>query len=139
MNRQKLGAADRKRTGLTLVELLVAVAILVTGILVVSRCFIAAVQSEYKLKSMTEARRVVSSLIEEMRSDEYAHLTSVNYPVTFGIPTLRQGTGTCTLTDFVPAPGYKLKKAVIEIRWGGVSSNQGRFRCATYIREKRRT
>jgi Tfp pilus assembly protein PilV len=140
----------KKRSGLSLIEVMIAVMLLSFTVTVFASLFPIAMRLRSKSENVTRATTLAQQKIEQLRSQPYANLnytvlraaniidaspttspfsfTSVN-SLTSSLP---EGSGTLTITD----AATDLKRVDVTLTWGGLVANGNTVTMTTLIANK---
>jgi Tfp pilus assembly protein PilV len=140
----------KKRSGLSLIEVMIAVMLLSFTVTVFASLFPIAMRLRSKSENVTRATTLAQQKIEQLRAQPYANLnytalraaniidaspttspfsfTSVN-SLTSSLP---EGSGTLTITD----AATDLKRVDVTLTWGGLVANGNTVTMTTLIANK---
>ena len=149
------GERLRRQAGISLIEVLVAAMILGIGLVAVGGMTTYGVISHRKSANYTIAVARVTEEIERIREAGYlgAQVSTSLFPasrytivdsthVSFTVADLKNGTGTITLDEDNEAkannpatgqPYLNLKRATVQVSWGGSRNLSGSYRAATLV------
>lgn len=132
----------RRRSGFTLIEVLIAIVLLAAGLVAVSAAFLSALVSNQKAENLRIANDAVEKKMEAVRAAPFSALNNSQFPSPFDIydpkstalPPLKIGSGTIKFSGW-PAgsstPG--LLKVEVTGQVGGTRATQASSRAETVI------
>ena len=122
-----------RRSGLSLIELMVTIVILAIGIAGVAVMFLHGYRSQLNAHYTILATAAANEVLEEMRAAGYNHLSSANWPSPFPVDAVPQGVGTITTEQFPTATSTNMKKVTVQVSWEGGRTIHGNARATTLI------
>jgi len=122
-----------RRSGLSLIELMVTIVILGIGIAAVAVMFVHGYRSQLNAHYTILATAAANETLEEMRSAGYNNLDSEHFPTPFTIADVPRGVGTITMEQFPAPTSTNMKRVTVEISWQGGRTIHGATRAATLI------
>ncbi|MBM3475585.1 MAG: prepilin-type N-terminal cleavage/methylation domain-containing protein [Armatimonadetes bacterium] len=129
MRLRRLGVAGRgfpRRSGLSLVELLVTMTILGVGLVGVASMFTTSYKTQVQAHFAQVATDTVVTRIEEMKAAGYNGIGVEAFPATFEVPELPQGAGTISYQPYPNATSPNQYLIQITVSWGGGRGIAGR-------------
>ena len=122
-----------RRTGLTLIELLVTTALLGIGLSAVSIMFIYAYQAQINAHYVTAATDVARRYMEEMKAAGYNGISETLFAPTFEVPELPGGVATITYAPYPIEATTNQYQAEVTVSWDGGRTIRGAVTLTTVI------
>jgi prepilin-type N-terminal cleavage/methylation domain-containing protein len=120
--------------GFTLIECLVATAILALGIIGVAGMFTYASISQRKAAYMAQAREMADRMLEQARTQTNGLCSGASGSQTFATPGLPSGTGVVAWEPHpYPTSDTGLKLVAVDIRWTWPKPMAGEYRTAALV------
>ena len=127
----------RSSRGLTLIELLVSMVILVVGLVSLSTLFLGGLQINRWAQNVSVANQAAQLVLERARDLEFAEVETSDFRFASGdaeavddpafenmMATLVDWQRTVTITPYPDADSLFLKQVTVELRWGGSQATQ---------------
>jgi len=122
-----------RRSGLSLVELMVTLCVLSIGLVGVASMFVVSYRTQVQAHFASVATDIASAKIEEMQALGYNGIDEETCPPTFLVAELPSASGTLTYAPYPEKTSTNQYMLVVTVEWGGGARIAGRVSIPTVV------